>query len=64
MREFCGFIINSKLKNLKSMCLRDTNVDDKLCSIISDKTVVSFKLEEIDVSQSKVDIKFFKKFIN
>ncbi|KAL4487536.1 hypothetical protein ABPG72_007056 [Tetrahymena utriculariae] len=53
MYEFSNFIINSELKNLKSLVLRATNVDDNFCSLISDITVVSFKLEEIDISKTK-----------
>ncbi|KAL4467213.1 hypothetical protein ABPG73_014878 [Tetrahymena malaccensis] len=53
MYEFSNFIINSELKNLKSLVLRATNVDDNFCSLVSDVTVVSFKLEEIDISKTK-----------
>ncbi|EAS01747.2 transmembrane protein, putative (macronuclear) [Tetrahymena thermophila SB210] len=53
MYEFSNFIINSGLKNLKSLILRATNVDDNFCSVVSDITIVSFQLEEIDVSKTK-----------
>lgn len=53
-KEFEGFITNSKLTNLKSLKLKGTNIDDLLCALISDFTVVSFRLQEIDVSETKV----------
>jgi len=54
MKEFSSFITSPNLKQLKSLNLRATNIDDITCSIISDFTVVSFKLTEIDVSENKV----------
>ncbi|KAL4454019.1 hypothetical protein ABPG74_003902 [Tetrahymena malaccensis] len=60
MKELKTLLISTKLKNLKSLNVSKTNIDDSFCTTVSDNSVVSFSLQEIDVSQTKITLKGLK----
>lgn len=55
LKEFKLLIISSKLKKLKYLNVASTNIDDQFCTTISNRSVISFDLQEIDVSHTKVN---------
>ncbi|KAL4497892.1 hypothetical protein ABPG72_000647 [Tetrahymena utriculariae] len=60
MKELKTLLISTKLKNLKSLNVSKTNIDDSFCTTVADSCVVSFKLQEIDVSQTQITLKGLK----
>ncbi|EWS75170.1 transmembrane protein, putative (macronuclear) [Tetrahymena thermophila SB210] len=60
MKELKTLLISTRLQNLKSLNVSKTNIDDSFCTTVSDNSVVSFSLQEIDVSKTQITLKGLK----